>query len=115
MKYRSSITKFVKALLTDAATLRDEEIDRLERVMQEEGREFRDVLLETLASERRTCLRKAQEAIPAEDWEEIIDYICRHYCAYGHTAVAPNAVRTPVLLLPWLASIAVCGLDDIGR
>ncbi len=116
MRYRSSVSTFAKALLTEAACSEDQGIDCLESVVKERDEKIRDVLTDVLLGRSSGgYLQKAKAAIPEEDWEEIIDYICRFYEAYGFKTVAFGNYGRPLALLPWLASVAVCALEDIGR
>jgi len=115
MEHRSSITTFAAALLTDAACYRDGSIEGMQNEMKKDKKTFRDILEETLKSERLTSTQAARKFIPGEDWEEILAYICRWQEAYGFAAVVRGASRWPEALLPWLASIAVRAIDDIGR
>lgn len=115
MKYRSSVLIFAKALLTDAACKQDGIIEDVKRAMEFEKKSFRDVLLEQLESKKYECTSLACKAIPKDDWNDIIDYVSRHHDAYGFRAVSYGNYRTPSLLLPWLASVAISALDDIGR
>jgi hypothetical protein len=114
MKYRSSVTTFAKALLCEAATNQGPEIVPFDRYIQENGLSFRQGFEKWLGEKEHLFLAAAKSAMPENDWTEIIDYICRYHTAYNYRL--PLAVRNRVyFLLPWLAAIAVCALDDMGR
>jgi|GEM_PF-4404765 len=113
MKYRSSVIIFTNALLAEAARYEGLSIRDFNLGIQGEET-FNSHLAEFLSNERLESIRSAQKMIPASDWDEIIDYLCRYQDAYGYT-LANERGRPPMALLPWLASIATSALDDIGR
>ena len=115
MQYRSSVTIFVKALLCDIGQYQGPEIRQLARDMKENNLEFRQALEKQLADGESSFLKRARVAIPDHDWDEIIEYICRYHAAYGYQPVAIAGGARMYLFLPWVASIAVCAIDDIGR
>jgi len=115
MQYKSSVTIFVKALLCDIGKHMGLEIRQIDRQMKDDGLGFRQALEELLAAGETSFLKSARVAIPDHDWDEIIDYICRYHAAYGYQSVAIAGGGRIYLFLPWVASIAVCAIDDIGR
>ena len=114
MKYRSSVSIFAKALVDEATYYRGKTIKELEEDMTSREKTFEEVLQEILVMQEMEATRAAKVAIPEEDWDEIIAYICRYHSAYGF-ASAMSYRRGDRLLLPWLASVCIRMLDDIGR
>ena len=115
MMYRSSVATFAKALSTEAAAGHATEIRWLTSHMKEKGISFRAALSETLLEGDLAYMKAAKAAIPDTDWEEIMGYLERYHEAYGFQAVANAKGGVIFYLVPWVASVAVCALDDIGR
>jgi len=115
MMYRSSVTTFAKAVSTEAAAGHNAEIRWLTSQMNEKGLGFRAALEEALLGNDLAYMKAAKAAIPDTDWEEIMGYLERYHEAYGFQAVANAKGGVIFYLVPWVASVAVCALDDIGR
>jgi hypothetical protein len=114
MKYRSSVTTFAKAALSEAAQWEGTAIAAFEQGRVTESLTFRDALGNFLASEERTFTKEAKKAIPEADWSEILDFISRYHDANGFRPTF-HPWQSQRVLMPWLAAVAVCALDDIGR
>lgn len=115
MKYRSSVTTFAKALLSEAALYNKESIEYIQRRMAANETSFAEALESVLGNEEYKLIQAAKQSIPEDDWKEIVAYLHRFYNAYGFQLVMPGRRGPLYAFLPWLASIAVCALDDIGR
>jgi hypothetical protein len=115
MKHRSSVTTFAKALLSQAAIGVELEIPQIGTKRLPVGESFESLLDQVLEQRQDTLIKMAKAAIPPDDWTEIKGYIIRHYNAYGFSIVQPGSPHHARLFLTWLALVAVCALDDIGR
>ena len=114
MRYRSSVSAFVRAVLCDAAAQKSDYISALKNEMSQHT-DFRDILDKYLPGPGGAFLSEARAMIPEEDWDEILAYICRFHEAYGFQPPICSRQREAYLFLPWVAAVAVCALDDIGR
>ena len=112
--YRSSVLSFAKAMLCEAGCTHGEEVRMIKRRLSEE-KTFQEEMETQIAQCRAGYLEAARIAMPPEDWGEILRYIVRYYSAYGFRAPALGGDGKVHLFLQWLAAVAVCALDDIGR
>lgn len=114
MKYRSSVTIFAKAMLSEAAVFQHDAIRDFRQNLENQSLSFDKGISEFLEKEERKYIKPAKAMIPEDDWKEILDYIARYHAAYGFHPVS-GGDSEQYKLVPWLAAVAICALDDIGR
>jgi len=115
MKYRSSVVAFAKAVMCDAAQYRGDEIRQVMRGIDMDSASFKSVLEQALSAHDAAFVKAAKSIIPEGDWQEIIDYVCKYRDTYGFASPVPGMNKNALLLFPWVAAVAICALDDIGR
>jgi len=94
MKYQSSVKWFIQGVLRS--------IDR------GPGLAIGDITEEDFVSEIKNAVGDVYEAIPQEDWKEIVDYICSHRAIFGRQSLGISHK-----FQPWLAAVGVELLADL--
>jgi hypothetical protein len=105
--YRSSAKKFTQGILSLLDEGRDLRFDDVAEKLQDY------TVDEVLAMLRVDKTRQIRDGIPAEDWEEILEYIGRFTTAHGPQGLTffDTAIRNSFLC--WLAAIGVELLAEI--
>jgi hypothetical protein len=115
MRYRSSVTTFAKALLCETACQPIELMEMFQAKSQSGAQLPGEALCALIAEADLKFVKAAQATIPGEDSKEILDYIDRYYSAYKTAHVLPVLGKRVAWIFPWMAEVAICALDDIGR
>jgi len=90
MRYRSSVKLFIQEILRS--------LDQGPGPSLKDIEGFTEEVIGAAAG-------RAREAMPPEDWEEIVEYITNHYKAYGPRSPYCYDIRAKFLC--WLAAVGV--------